>query len=291
MGTWNATILGNDTTNEIRDRFLELLDSGEKKGKIATIVLDEYQEVLLYERTNVWLGIAYTCWECNALTQKIINEINKIIESGEDIEYHLKLDGDEDFIIERQKELNNFIKQISIPPKKIRKREKNPLGKQEDTLYKSGMCFAYKNLFDQYIGIFITHSEHYLNEGKIVFSFMDFESKKLPALKMFENSKLYGLTKLGKEWGKYEYQGNVTDLHYKADDKEYFFENVPKIFAYIGQLKIPDHDKLINNFMGNFMFLNEPLKMIELIDTIRLFHKKEFKLSKINLSELLDKVT
>lgn len=290
MATWNATILGNDTINEIRDRFLELLDLGENKKKIASTILDEFNEYLRYERTNVWLGIAYSCWECNVLTPKIINEIVKIVESGEDIDYYLKLKADEDFIARRQTVLQDFIQQFSVPPKKVRKREKNFQPKQEDTIYKTGMCFAYKTKHDNYIGIYLTHSEHYLEQGKIVFYVMDFETNELPNIEMFENSKLFGLEKLGKEWGAYEYQGNVTDLHYDEKDKALFFENVPKMLTYIGKLEAPDSDKLINNFKGNFMFLNEPLKMIDLMDEIRLFQKKEFKLSKISLAELLEKV-
>jgi hypothetical protein len=288
MGTWDSSILGNDTSCQARERFFELYDSGEDPKKIASIILEELSEVLEHDRTNVWLGLAMACWECKVLTKSIFAEAKKIVDSKEDIEFSKKLKADEDFLKKRQKELLGFIKKISKQKTKPRARKTTP--KQVASIYAAGMCLAYKNINEKYIGIYITESEHFKDSGKIVFYFLDFESKDIPTLAMCSNSKLYGLKKLGKEWGNYEYQGNVTNLYYDKNTKEDFFNYVPKTLLLIGKLEVPNMDRLSNNFRGDFMYLNNPPKMVASMESMRLEGKREHKLSTITLSQLLGKV-
>lgn len=290
MGAWSAAILGNDTSCEVKERFFELYDLGEDPENIASIILDEQKENLEYDKANIWFGLALACWECKVLTKEIFNEAKIIVDTKEDIEFNKGLDADDDFLKKRQKVLDDFITKISVEKAKARLRKKIPI--QVESIYKAGMCLAYKNHTGNYIGIYITKSEHFKYKGKIEFFFMDFESSSLPTLKMYIDSKLYGLKKLGADWAQhsYEYQGNVTDLHYEKDTKEIFFHNTPKTLTKIGQLKEPDPAKLINNYKGDFMYLQNPDKMINSMENIRLEGKKEFKLSAITLSDLLDKI-
>lgn len=286
MGAWSSSILGNDTSCEVRERFFELYDLGKNASDIAAIVLHEQRETLQYDRTNIWLGLALATWECKVLTQEIFDEVKKIVNTKEDIEFNRELDADDQFLKERQVALETLIKKLSIERNKPRARKRIP--KKVQTIYKSGMCLTYKNQDNYNIGIFITNSEHFRNKGKIEFFFMDFESNTLPTLEMYANSKLYGLKKLGEKWGHYEYLGNVTDLHYEKNNKEEFFINVPKSLKLIGQIKAPNKNKLINNFKGDFLYLNNPKKMIESMEKIRFLHKEQFSLSQLRLSELLE---
>ena len=98
---------------------------------------------------------------------------------------------------------------------------------------------------------------------------MDFESDKCPSLDQFSNSKLYGLSKLGAEWGKYEYQGNITNLNYREKTKQSFFEILPKTFFYIGNLPAPDGNKLLNNSQGDFMNFENEITTVAPIEKIR----------------------
>lgn len=288
MGTWSSSILGNDTSCEVRERFFELYDLGEKPESIASIILEEQKENLGYDRTNVWLGLALACWECKVLTRDIFEEVKKIVDTKEDINFNKELDADEDFLKKRQKALESFVEKIKIEKPKPRARKKIPV--QVESIYLEGMCMTYKNLQEKYIGIYLTKSEHFKNKGKIEFFFLDFESNELPTLSMFSNSKLFGLKRLGKDWGNYEYQGNVTDLHYEKETKADFYSYIPTVLTEIGKLKAPNPDKLINNFKGDFMYLRNPEKMIESMESIRLEGKLEYKLSSITLNELLDKI-
>lgn len=290
MGAWSAAILGNDTSCEVRERFFELYDLGEDPKNIASIILDEQKENLEYDKTNVWFGLALACWECKVLTKEIFNEVKSIVDTKEDIEFNKELGADDDFLKKRQKVLDDFINKIVVEKAKARLQKKTPI--QVASIYKAGMCLAYKNNTGNYIGIYITKSEHFKNKGKIEFFFMDFEITYLPTLKMYINSKLYGLKKLGSDWAQhsYEYQGNVTDLHYEKDSKENFFNYIPRTLILIGQLKESDPTKLINNYKGDFMYLQNPDKMIASMENVRLEGKKEFKLSTMTLADLLDKI-
>lgn len=290
MGAWSATILGNDTSCEVRERFFELYDLGEDPKNIASIVLDEQQENLEYDKTNVWLGLALACWECKVLTTNIFFEVKKLIDTKEDIEFNKNLDADGNFLKKRQKVLDDFINKISVEKAKPRSRKTIP--KEVESVYKAGMCLTYKNHKEKYIGIYLTKSEHFKYKGKIEFFFMDFESSSMPTLKLFSDSNLYGLKKLGADWAQhsYEYQGNVTDLHYDKKTKENFFIYLPKTLTLIGQLKEPDPTKLTNNYKADSMYLQNPDKMVNSMENIRSEGKKDFKLSTMTLADLLDKI-
>ena len=250
MGTWNASILGNDTSCEIRDNFLTYYNEGADPKDLEKLILKENSDIFKYERTNAWLGLAFASWECKALSKSTLNEIKRIIDTKEDIELNIKLDADDTFLKKRQKYLEQFLIKISTDKKNAIRRKKET---QVDTSYKAGMCFSYKNINNKYIGVYLTSSEHKKNEGRIDFFIMDFESNELPSLEMFSNSKLYGLTKLGAEWGKYEYQGNVTNINYREKTKQSFFEILPKTFFHIGDLSAPNDSKLFNDSRGDFM--------------------------------------
>lgn len=288
MGAWSSAILGNDTSCEVQDRFFDLYNSGEIPENIASVILEEQKENLEYDRTNVWLGLALACWECKVLTKGILNEVKKIVDTKEDIQFNKDLGANDDFIKKRQKALENLIDKISTEKPKPKARKAIP--KQVQSTYTAGMCLTYKNLAENYIGIYLTESEHFKNKGKIVFFFLDFETNELPTIKMFEDSKLYGLKKLGEDWGGYEYQGNVTDLHYEKVTKDDFFKYIPKVLTLIGKLKAPNLVKLINNFRGDFTYLRNPEKMVDSMESIRLTGKTEQTLSSMTLSDLLDKV-
>lgn len=288
MGAWSPSILGNDTSCEVRERFFELYDLGEKPENIADIVLEEQQGNLHCDKTNVWFGIALATWECKVLTSEIFNQVKQIVESKADIEFNKELDADNDFLKKRQKILDDFIVKISTKKEKARARKKIP--KQVESVYLPGMCFTYKNANGKYIGVYLTKSEHFRNKGKIVFCFMDFETDEIPNLSRFSNGKLYGLIKLGPEWSGYEYQGNVTDLHYDKNTKDDFYNFVSKAFTLVGQLKSADSNKLTNNYRVQNINLAELTKTIATLELIRLENKREHKLSELTLGELLDKI-
>jgi hypothetical protein len=155
MGAWSAAILGNDTSCEVHERFIELYDFGEKPEVIANIILEEQKENMLYDRTNVWLGLALSCWECKVLTKEILEEVINIVDAKEDIKFNEELDADAVFLKKRQIALEIFIKKISKEKEKPRSKKKVPI--QIESPYSAGMCLSYKNMERKYIGIYLTN--------------------------------------------------------------------------------------------------------------------------------------
>ena len=93
MEAWSAAILGNDTSCEVKERFIELCDLGENPKKITLILLDEQKENLEFDKTAVWLGLALICWECKVLTIEILDNAKRIVETKEDFEFNKRLVG------------------------------------------------------------------------------------------------------------------------------------------------------------------------------------------------------
>lgn len=288
MGAWSAAILGNDTSCEVHERFLEFYDFGEDPESIAKIILEEQKENIECDRTNVWFGLAMACWECKVLTKEVYEEVKGIVDSKEDITFNKELDADSDFLKKRQKVLDDFIKKISKGKEKARLRKKVPI--QIESFYTPGMCLTYKNSDGKYIGIYIIESEHYRNKGRIEFWFLDVESDTVPDISTFENARLFGLDRLGPSWGDREYRGNVTDLNYEKATKANFFINVPKVLTFVGKLRVCDNVKITNNYSGGFTKPDDPARIIQILENVRTGGKLKHNLSALTLNELLDKI-
>lgn len=289
MGTWSATILGNDTSCEVYERFIELYNSGIAPTTIAEFVLKEQQENITIDKTDVWLGLGLACWECKLLTPEIYSVIKTIIESGEDLEFCKSLDASEEFLKARKKALDTFLTKISIERPKARLVKKLP--EQVQSIYLRGMCMVYKNPNSKYIGVFVHESEHYKNKGEIYFCFLDKEWDALPDLDAFLKGKLYGLKKLGAEWGTREYCGNVLNICYEKNSKDSFFVAMQQIFSIIGIVEFPDNGKWINNIRGGSCERRSADEFIFSFESLRSETKEKFPLSDITLKDFLKKLS
>lgn len=288
MGAWSATILGNDTTCEVYERFIDLYNWGENVDEIAAMVLDEQAENIIYDKTNVWFGLALGCWECKMLTSEIYAVVKDIIETGEDLKACRELDASEQFLKDRQKNLDKFLNKISVEKPKARLIKKQP--REFPSIYVPGTCLIYKNSAGNYSGIYIKESEHFKNKGEIQFCFLDVEEQEIPELHLFEQSHLYGLEKLGSQWKTAIYCGNVIGIIYEKDTKELFFSALEKSFKVVGSLKSSDDTKWIKNYKGGYMSKNYADNFTDIIEKFRLEALAKFPKSEITLAQLLDTV-
>lgn len=288
MGTWSTAILGNDTSCEVHERFIELYNSGEGINKISTIVLEEQQENLKYDRTNVWFGLALACWECKVLTDKIFNEVKKIIDSKEDILICKDLDADDKYIKHRQIALDNFIVKISKDKEKSRARKKLPV--QVKSIYAIGQCAVYKNESGDYIGIYMTGSDHYKNEGSIDFIFLDYENNQVPTLKQIEGSRLLWLKKNGSEWKDCEYLGKEKTIKYDKSNKQGFDCFVKDNFLLIGELGIFNLSKITFNSEWRRVDFKDGKDTLRILEEQRKDDLNDNNISKFTLKEFLNKI-
>ena len=75
MGTWNATIFGNDTSLDVKEEFFERYNGGEET---ATIKNDLTMDLDDDDRYNVLFALAHCMWEVGQLDDGFLLEIKKI---------------------------------------------------------------------------------------------------------------------------------------------------------------------------------------------------------------------
>jgi len=114
MGTWDASIFGNDLALDIRCEFLERFDDGEYPNKIKEELLNDEcikEDELFF---SAMFSLAYSMWEEGCLDESFLLEVKKVIESGDDLENMKLLGADEKFLKEREIALKEFLEEISV---------------------------------------------------------------------------------------------------------------------------------------------------------------------------------
>lgn len=142
MGTWNATIFGNDTSQDIKYTFFERYNCGEEVINIKnSLLLDEDDE----DRFNVIFALAHCMWEVGELDEIFLNEVKSIIQNQEDLKVNEELGADSKFLKQRSENLENFLAKISIKKEKPKKRVAPPV--PIESKYRNGavMIFQYED--------------------------------------------------------------------------------------------------------------------------------------------------
>jgi len=238
MGTWSHKILGNDTSCEVRERFIELYNNDYDISRIIQLVIDEQKGNIECDPTNVWFGLALICWECKCLTSELLNRVKIIIQNGEDIDFNIELDADEAYIEKRKIELDKFIEKISIPKAKPRRRVKPP--KEYDFQIKQGEIYEVKLNSNFNIKILIVHSKHYKNKGEIRYINLlvginkEMENLIIPSSYYWPQNR---------KWSEYIYGGSSYSFEYNKSDKEAFLKQLDS-FTKVGKLTNLNFDRL-----------------------------------------------
>ncbi|PKB42493.1 hypothetical protein AX016_0660 [Cellulophaga sp. RHA19] len=152
MGTFGTGILDNDTSREVYNKFVEHLENGLAIPKVVDEINSQFKEYKKGDsKTDFIFALGLALWENCSLDQKTLTEIKKYIELGVDIDIWGKLEGSEEDIKQRKKELKKFLKKIEVP-------RKNPLKKQKKItiykppIFKTGDCVCFKLSNGNYSG-------------------------------------------------------------------------------------------------------------------------------------------
>jgi hypothetical protein len=230
MGTWSHKILGNDTSCEVRERFIELYNNDQETSQITQLVINEQKGNIECDPTNVWFGLALICWECKCLTTELLKRVKTIVQSGEDIAFNIELQADEEFIEKRKIELEKFIEKISTPKIKPRRRVKPP--REYDFQIKQGEIYEVKVNSDLNIKILIVHSKHYKNKGEIRYiNLLDGINKEMENL-IIPSSYYWPQNR---KWSEYINGGSSYSFEYNKSDKDAFLKQLDS-FSKVGNL-------------------------------------------------------
>lgn len=142
MGTWSAAIFGNDTSLDIKDEFFERYNRGEEPEDIKKDLLLNIDDE---DRFNVMFALAQCMWKVGQLDESFLSDIEKVIESKEDLTVLEELGADKSFIKQRTAHLEKFLKKISVKKEKPKKRVAPPI--PVDSKYRNGaaMVFQYED--------------------------------------------------------------------------------------------------------------------------------------------------
>lgn len=81
MGFYDSSLFGNDTTEDVRDTYLELLKDGISDEDAYKKVINEYEEVIQSdEEPFFWYALAYTQWKIGRLNEEVKNNALYFIE-------------------------------------------------------------------------------------------------------------------------------------------------------------------------------------------------------------------
>jgi len=129
MGTWEISIKGNDTFQDIYCSFYDHYNNGEDPKEISKSILANHKEAFedKDDRNNAYFGLALAQWETKSLDPEIYKIVKVIIQTNEDIKTWESLGADKPTLKKREKELYKLLAKLSKRKDKPKRRVKSKL--------------------------------------------------------------------------------------------------------------------------------------------------------------------
>ncbi|HET6256211.1 MAG TPA: hypothetical protein VFE32_19190 [Puia sp.] len=127
MGTWNTKIDSNDTFLDIYQAFFNAYNQGKDPMEISGQIQHDYAEMFndQDDKNNCLFGLALAQWEVKSLDPKIFQQVQELIETGNDLEIWRELGADEKTIRQRKVALNKFLIKLSTEREKPKRRARS----------------------------------------------------------------------------------------------------------------------------------------------------------------------
>lgn len=190
MGTWGTGLSSNDNFVEVYQKFLELYNQGHSVIEITQFLKKENQDLIQTpeEANDFWFAIAKGQWECKSLDSEVLEIVQKIINSGEDLEnWKLKGASHKD-LVAREKVLIKFLTKLQVEKNEPRKRVKIKL---YSSIFKKGDCLTFKMNNGKYGGAFVLTDEEDTELGLNTIAILNIDNANKPTLDDFKNSEVY----------------------------------------------------------------------------------------------------
>lgn len=183
MGYWGSGITQSDEFAEVYENFMEKYDEGEDVGEITKSIIKRYldefdeDEPVLHD---MYFALAKAQWMCGELSEDLLRKVEKIIDSGRDIEFIKELGADKNDIILRKKSLKSFLNTLQTPRKVPRKRHKTlkaPNKRKKEKIYpemKIGDVFSYKYNEGLRLAVLLDKVKIVLGDDKTINKFLYF---------------------------------------------------------------------------------------------------------------------
>ena len=177
MGTWSASIFGNDTSLDVKDEFFERYNQGEESEDIKKDLLFDIDDE---DRFNVMFVLAQCMWEVGQLDESFLSDIEKVIESKEDLAVLEELGADKSFIKQRTSNLEKFFKKISVKKEKPKKRVAPPI--PVESKYRNGAVMVFQFEDETYGALISVDSKFYDKETYYSYLQTDIKMSRKPSI-------------------------------------------------------------------------------------------------------------
>ena len=185
MGTWSASIFGNDTSLDTKDEFFERYNQGEEPEDIKKDLLLDIDDE---DRFNVMFALAQCMWEVGQLDESFLSDIEKVIESKEDLAVLEELGADKSFIKQRTAHLEKFLKKISAKKEKPKKRVAPPI--PVESKYRNGAVMVFQFEDETYGALISVDSKFYDKETYYSYLQTDIKMSRKPSIDDVRKAKI-----------------------------------------------------------------------------------------------------
>ena len=185
MGTWSASIFGNDTSLDTKDEFFERYNQGEEPEDIKKDLLLDIDDE---DRFNVMFALAQCMWEVGQLDESFLSDIEKVIESKEDLAVLEELGADKSFIKQRTAHLEKFLKKISVKKEKPKKRVAPPI--PVESKYRNGAVMVFQYEDGRYGALISVDGKFYDKETYYSYIQTDIKMSRKPSIDDVRNARI-----------------------------------------------------------------------------------------------------
>jgi hypothetical protein len=230
MGTWGTGLSSNDTFEDVYQEFFDLYNKGLDVSAVTKQILTDNRELQSdYEDKNsFWFALAKAQWECGALDNDIFEKVKSIIDTGQDLKLWEELNGNSGDLKKRKKVLDEFLKKISGPNSKIKKRKRTIL---RQPVFEKGDCLVFKLKNGNYGGALVLEAEKDTEFGMNMLAVTTLNQPVKPTVQDFETA--FILTERQEESpGEYSEREFITWCYVQ------FFKKATTQFEIVGQLKV-----------------------------------------------------
>lgn len=251
MGTWGTAVSSNDTYADIYGEFFDLYNDGLDAKEISKKIIADNQEIINDNDNNFWFALAKAQWECKQLDKEIFDRVEKIIETGADLEVWRQLEADEKDIKKRKVVLEKFLADLQIERPKAKSRKKKII---RQPIFEKGDCLTFKLEKGNYGGAVILEAIKDSQYGYNLIATTRINQPNKPTKKDFENAEILVI--------------NFASWHNEPSVKWYLpirHKHIAHLIETIDNLDVQkDYD--INSSMFGFM-ADFDIHIIQTIDT------------------------
>ncbi|MFC1224620.1 hypothetical protein ACFE6N_12470 [Pedobacter sp. BG31] len=238
MGTWGTSIKDNDAFADIYSEFFDQYNKGAEPHAISEKIINDNWEILEIEeeKNSLWFALGLALWETNSLNPQILNKIEKIIESGEELKIWLDLGASAGDIKKRRISLEKFIDKLRTNRPKPKPRKK---AKLKTPVFSTGDCISFKLDNGNFGAAIVLASDQNPETAYNLVATTRVNSSTKPTLDDIRNSEVLVLNFASWE-DKVEVTWYMPDL---------YFKNYSMLYEVIGQIDI-DFEYDVKNWSG-----------------------------------------